>query len=228
MNPTTDTATAARGSRTKTLLTAAAVLAAVLLATVVAVSAGAGSKQGAAADVAALEHASIPEVPPSGKVAAVERGRYLVTAMGCNDCHTPWKMGPAGPEPDMTRALSGHPEEMVMPPAPDLGGGPWLWAGAATNTAFAGPWGMSFSANLTPDPSGLGAWDEEIFIRAIRTGKHWGQSRPILPPMPWPMIRNLDDGDLGAVFAYLQSLPPVENHVPEPRPPAAADAVAAG
>ena len=52
----------------------------------------------------------------AGKAAQVARGKYLVDIMGCHDCHTPMKMGPKGPEWDMTRALSGHPEELVMPP----------------------------------------------------------------------------------------------------------------
>src|SRR6188768_1098535 len=59
-------------------------------------------------------------------VERVQRGAYLVGAMGCNDCHTPWKLGPKGPEPDMSRALSGHPEDMKMPPAPALPPGPWI------------------------------------------------------------------------------------------------------
>ncbi len=82
--------------------------------------------------------------------ARVERGRYLVSIMGCHDCHTPWKMGANGPEPDMTRALSGHPEGFAMTTPPALTG-TWLSAGAATNTAYAGPWGISYTANLTPD-----------------------------------------------------------------------------
>src|SRR5215510_2555269 len=85
---------------------------------------------------------AVPESAPAAadKDARIVRGAYLVRHMGCNDCHTPWKMGPRGPEPDMTRSLTGHPEGMVMPPAPTLPPGPWLWVGAATNTAFAGPW----------------------------------------------------------------------------------------
>ena len=95
----------------------------------------------------------------------VELGAYLVNTMGCHDCHTPLKIGPKGPEPDMTRALTGHPEELKMPPAPALPPGPWLATVAATNTAFAGPWGVSFTANLTPDKeTGLGDWTEEQFI----------------------------------------------------------------
>ena len=57
--------------------------------------------------------------------------------------------------------------------------------GAATNTAFAGPWGVSFTANLTPDKeTGLGKWTEEMFIATMRTGRHQGKGRPMLPPMP--------------------------------------------
>ncbi|HET9212475.1 MAG TPA: c-type cytochrome [Thermoanaerobaculia bacterium] len=145
---------------------------------------------------------------------AVERGKYLVTISGCNDCHTPMKMGANGPEPDTAHLLAGHPSEMAMPPAP-AAQGPWLWSGAATNTAFAGPWGVSYSANLTPDKeTGIGIWKEEQFIKAMRTGKHWGEGRPILPPMPWQGIAAMSDGDLKAVFAYLQSVPPVRNSVP--------------
>ena len=81
--------------------------------------------------------------------------------------------------------------------------GPWLWAGAATNTAFAGPWGISYAANLTPDQNtGLGIWTEEMFVKAMRTGRHMGSSREILPPMPWPALRNATDEDLKAIYAY--------------------------
>lgn len=151
----------------------------------------------------------------------IARGEYLSKIMVCNDCHTPWKMGPQGPEPDMTRMLSGHPQDMIVPPAP-AAEGPWIWSGAATNTAFAGPWGVSFAANLTPDPeTGLGKWTEDTFIQTIRTGRHEGVGRPILPPMPYPMFRQATDEDLGALFAYLQSIPAITNRVPQPVEPAA-------
>jgi hypothetical protein len=149
----------------------------------------------------------------------IDRGAYLVSMMGCNDCHTPWKMGPKGPEPDMTRALTGHPQDIVLPPAP-AASGPWIWHGAATNTAFAGPWGVSFTANLTPDKeTGLGSWTEEMFIATMRTARHQGKGRPILPPMPVKMIGKANDEDLKSIFAYLQSLAPVKNRVPAPIDP---------
>lgn len=154
----------------------------------------------------------------------VERGRYLVTVAGCNDCHTPFKMGEKGPEPDMTRMLSGHPQDLRMPPAP-AASGPWIWSGAATNTAFAGPWGVSYATNLTPDENtGIGIWTEDVFVKTLKTGRHWGVARPILPPMPWQNYARMPDEDLKAVYAYLRTVPAVKNRVPEavvaPPPPA--------
>jgi mono/diheme cytochrome c family protein len=160
------------------------------------------------------------EATPSGPADKVARGRYLVTVAGCNDCHTPWKMGPAGPEPDMSRMLSGHPEAMALPPAPQLPPGPWVVTVAATNTAWSGPWGVSFTANLTPDrETGLGKWTLRNFTDTIRTGRHMGRGRPILPPMPIPMYKHFTDADLEAIYTYLRTIPPVANRVPEPLPP---------
>lgn len=147
----------------------------------------------------------------------VARGEYLVMVGGCNDCHTPWILTENGPAPDMTRMLSGHPADLPMPPPPETGGSPWMWGGAASNTAFYGPWGVSYARNLTPHPiSGMGAvWTEEMFVKALRTGKHYGESRPILPPMPWENYGKMTDHDLKAVWTYLQSIPPVHNEVPD-------------
>ncbi|HEX5044587.1 MAG TPA: hypothetical protein VFV75_16910 [Candidatus Polarisedimenticolaceae bacterium] len=154
----------------------------------------------------------------------IARGSYLVKIMVCNDCHTPWKMGEKGPEPDMSRMLSGHPQDLVMPPPPALGNGPWVASFAATNTAWAGPWGVSYTANLTPDPeTGLGKWTADTFMQALRTGKHEGVGRPILPPMPYPWFAQATDEDLRAIFAYLQSIPPIKNKVPQPIDPPEAE-----
>lgn len=167
---------------------------------------------------ATAARASAPPAPASADL--VGGGRYLVTVMGCNDCHTPFKMGKNGPEPDMTRMLSGHPEGMKMPPPPKVDM-PWAMVGSATNTAWAGPWGVSYTANLTPDQNtGIGIWTEDMFIRAMRSGKHMGTSRTILPPMPWPWYGKMRDEELKAMFAYLKSIPPIHNRVPDPEPPA--------
>lgn len=153
--------------------------------------------------------------------ATIARGQYLVTIGGCNDCHTPLKMGPKGPEPDMSRMLSGHPEQFVITAPARMPSPEWMAATAPTGTAISGPWGVSFTANLTPDQNtGLGIWTEEMFIKALRTGKHMGASRDILPPMPWFNYGKMTDADLKAVYAYLRSIPPVHNRVPDPLPPA--------
>jgi mono/diheme cytochrome c family protein len=151
----------------------------------------------------------------------VKRGEYLVTIGGCNDCHTPFTMGANGPEPDMTRMLSGHPQDIAIT-APAVVSEPWIGATNATNTAHSGPWGVSFTANLTPDPDTgvLRDYTVEQFIQMMRTGRKQGQGRPILPPMPWPAYGNMTDDDLKAVFAYLRQIPPLANKVPDPVPPA--------
>ena len=158
--------------------------------------------------------------PPDGN--AVERGKYLVTIVGCNDCHTPKKMGPNGPELDTARLLSGHPEQAKLPEPPSASQA-WPIAVAPDLTAWNGPWGQSFAANLTPDQNtGLGIWTEDVFVKALRSGKHMGTSRPILPPMPWQEFAQMSDADLKAIYAYLRTIPAVANHVPDPVPPAGA------
>ncbi|MCI0690797.1 c-type cytochrome [candidate division KSB1 bacterium] len=168
-----------------------------------------------------------PSAASESKIDLVARGKYLVNTSACHDCHSPKLIGPNGiPMVDSTRLLSGHPAELPHPiwtPA-DLQERNALTMANPMLTSWAGPWGVSFTANLTPDTStGLGEWMEETFMRAIRTGKHQGQpnGRDILPPMPWDVYRNFTDQDLKAIWAYLRSLPPVKNQVPFPIPPSA-------
>jgi hypothetical protein len=151
----------------------------------------------------------------------VKRGEYLVTIGLCHDCHTPLAMTPGGPEPDMKRALSGHPQDLIVK-APATLAEPWTAAASSTLTAWSGPWGVSFSANLTPDAETgvLRDFTEQQFIQTLRTGRHQGQGREILPPMPWPLIGKMTDDDLKAVFAYLRQVPAVKNKVPDPISPA--------
>jgi hypothetical protein len=155
----------------------------------------------------------------------VERGKYLVTIGGCHDCHTPKNMNAAGmPEPDMTSMLSGHPAEAPYPTwkPEDLQMNKALGLTNTMLSAWAGPWGVSFAINLTPDKeTGIGEWTEEAFIQSMRTGKHQGQpnGRDILPPMPWQSIKEMTDDDLKAVWAFLRSIPPVKNQAPLPVPP---------
>lgn len=165
------------------------------------------------------------QMKDSDKIARIARGKYLVTLGGCNDCHSPKIMTPKGPVIDETRPLSGSPSGVPVPALPDGVLGPDKWGVITSNdlTVWAGPWGVSFTRNLTPDKeTGLGSWTEAIFIKALRTGKDMGEGRPILPPMPWEMIGKATDSDLKAIFAYLQSLKPIKNAIHDPIPPAAA------
>ncbi|HVT41157.1 MAG TPA: c-type cytochrome, partial [Gemmatimonadaceae bacterium] len=157
----------------------------------------------------------------SAKEDPAKRGAYLVSMAGCHDCHSPKLFTAAGPVPDTTRLLSGHPASDKLPDIPRNVVGPGKW-GALTSgdfTAWVGPWGVSFTANLTPDVTGLGAWNDSIFIQTIRNGKHMGTGRDILPPMPWPVYAHMTDDDLRAVFAYLRTLKPIQNVVLAPVPP---------
>jgi mono/diheme cytochrome c family protein len=179
----------------------------------------------AAASLAAGQ-ATAAEKKATASKEEIKRGEYLVNYGGCSDCHTPKIMTSKGPAPDPSRLLSGHPANAQLPPVPPgvVGPNPGQW-GAITNndlTAWVGPWGTSYAANLTPDvATGLGGWTAEQFVKTMRTGKHLGAGRPLLPPMPWYDIAALNDRDLKGMFAYLKSIKPIQNQVPQPAPPVA-------
>lgn len=181
-------------------------------------------------------------VEDNSPAAMIEVGRSIIATSACPDCHTPKLFGGTQENIDARECLfvnpiagcvlrfdedrwmAGHPEEAGVPdslayaPSADPGG----WGAMATNhlTAWGGPWGISFGANLTPDQeTGIGSWTEEVFIAALRTGKHQGEGRDLMPPMPWLPIGDKSERELKGMYAYLMSLPPVSNAVPEPIPP---------
>lgn len=152
-------------------------------------------------------------------------GEHLVTIGGCDDCHSPKIMGPQGPEINKDLRLSGHPAEESAP-AVDRKEveSKFIAVFNPGLTACIGPWGISYSSNITSDETGIGNWTEENFIRCLREGKFKGlaDARNLLPPMPYPSIGQMTDEELSAVFAFLKSTKPVRNIVPEPTPPLAA------
>lgn len=157
-----------------------------------------------------------------GYESPVKWGEHLVTTGGCGDCHTPKKMTNMGPADDSSLLLSGHPAQQ---PPPDVNRPEVQNKGLVitqTLTAWVGPWGISYAANLTPDETGIGSWTEQQFMYAIREGKFKGlpNSRPLLPPMPWPSFRHMTDDELKAIFSYLKSIKPINNVVPQAQPPA--------
>jgi len=149
----------------------------------------------------------------------VKRGEQLVNEGRCNDCHTPVIQTPEGLQPDSKRKLSGHPSDSEIPEVPnaDINSDEWMnFLSSLDSTIWAGEWGMSFSANLTPDPkTGIGKWNEEIFIEIMRTGRHVDLKRDIKPPMPWQDYAKLSNDDLIAIFSYLSTLKPIYNAVPK-------------
>jgi len=154
----------------------------------------------------------------------VKWGEHLVTIAGCNDCHTPKKMTPMGPVDDSTLMLSGHPEKL---PAPEVDRKAMESKGLVVTsdfTAWIGPWGITYSANLTPDDSGTGKWTEDQFVYALRNSISKGLSggRPLMPPMNMMPVKHMTDDELKAIFAYLKTVKPVKNNSVQPTPPALA------
>ena len=150
----------------------------------------------------------------------VQRGSYLVNAIGCDDCHSPKKMTETGFEIIPELRLSGfNPAMASLKPTTAAVKEGWMLFGTDLTTAV-GQWGQSYAANLTSDATGIGNWKEEQFIKALREGKYKGldNTRPLLPPMPWFVYKNLTDDDLKSIFAFLKSTKPVKNLVPEPKP----------
>lgn len=152
----------------------------------------------------------------------VLQGKYLVEVAGCSDCHSPKIFNENGMQVDESRLLSGHPNGSTLPPIDEKALEPGNWALFSGDlTVGVGPWGMTYARNLTPHETGIKGWTEEVFIKAMRTGKHMGveQGRPILPPMPWFNLAKATDEDLKAIYRYLQSIPPIDNRVPAPKSP---------
>ena len=134
----------------------------------------------------------VGEVPDPPRQDLVKYGEYLAGPVAhCMECHTPFL--PEG-RPD-TRRLG-------------AGGFP-----------FHGPWGVTYSANVTPDPeSGLGGWKDGEIIASIYGARRGGGR--VLPPMPTQhYAQGIAEGDLRAILAYLRSLPPMPTKVPAPEPP---------
>ncbi len=151
----------------------------------------------------------------------IAKGEYLVTIGGCNDCHSPKQMTERGPEIIKELMLSGYPADRPLLVA-DKNAITKGWALMNYDlTQAAGPWGVSFAANLTPDPTGIGNWTEEQFKKALTQGKFKGMDggRMLLPPMPWFNFTNMKDEDISAIYAYLKSIKPVNNLVPAPISP---------
>ncbi len=129
-------------------------------------------------------------VPPPDQSTPVKRGEYLVRLASCRHCHTPQQRG----KYNMALAFAGGFE-------------------------FKGPLPTVTSANITPDPSGISYYDENLFLQAMHTGKVG--ARELSGVMPWIAYGKMTDEDLKATFAYLRTLRPVRHRVDNTLPPTA-------
>ncbi len=128
-------------------------------------------------------------VPPPDLSTAQKRGEYLVQIAVCIDCHTPQQKG----QYNMALAFAGG-FEFAGTPLPDV-----------------------TSANITPDPSGISYYDENLFLEVMHTGKV--KARELSAMMPWIDYGQMTEEDLKAVFAYLRTLKPVHHRVDNSLPP---------
>lgn len=158
----------------------------------------------------------------------VKWGERLVFIGGCNDCHTPKKMGPNGPEDDMSLMLSGHPAQMPPTAFDAKEAAKKGLIMTQTFTSWTGPWGITYAINITSDQTGIGNWTEDRFVKAIRELKWMGldDTRPLMPPMSMMPVTKMSVDELKAIFAYLKTTPPIKNTAPQavllPPPPAPA------
>lgn len=119
------------------------------------------------------------------------RGKYITSAAACVDCHSKMDKG-------------------SKVPGTEYGGG----------MEFTMPAGVVRSPNITGDKAtGIGNWSEQEFIKRF---KMYADSsyipHPVGPkdmntPMPWTMYARMEEQDLKAIFAYLQSLAPISHKV---------------
>jgi mono/diheme cytochrome c family protein len=121
-----------------------------------------------------------------------ERGEYLATIAECHTCHTPT-------------------DDQGLPlPGLDFGGGGYFDDPGQ-------PGKRVFSANITPDPSGIAHYDESLFMTTLRTGQ--AGSRWLNHIMPFRYFRNMTDGDISDIYAYIRTLTPVKHRVSNTDPP---------
>lgn len=148
----------------------------------------------------------------------VANGEHLVTIAGCHDCHSPKRLGPNGPEIIPESMLSGYAANRPLPAFDTALAKKGIIQINEDMTAAAGPWGISFASNLTPDATGVGSWPFENFKTALRHGKAKGiqSGRSLLPPMPWFNYKAMTDEELKAIHAYLKTVKPVKNIAPDP------------
>ena len=133
-----------------------------------------------------------PVTAPDPKTDRLGYGRYLAIVGGCHECHTP------------------HDGKGQLLPGRDYAGG---WE-------MKGPWGRNVTANLTPHPDAyLGKATKAEFIGRFKSFESLtGDNAPPAPKgrntvMPWLPLSGVTEDDLGMLYDFLKTLPPIENKV---------------
>ena len=148
----------------------------------------------------------------------VDRGAYLVRLARCGQCHTARPAGASKRHRRLDMEFGGGRRFSTAPPWDELNPDPAMAAGPEKGLRPSSGVGVVASANITSDPSGIAYYDEKIFVTTIRTGRVAG-IRPLSRAMPWNRFRLLTNEDLGAIFSYLRSVPPVRHRVDNSDPP---------
>jgi len=130
--------------------------------------------------------------PSHPSATAAERGAYLTPLAGCAGCHTPTD--------DQGKPLPGM----------DFAGG-----GLFKDPGQGGK--EVFTMNITPDPSGIAHYDEALLMQTLRTGQVSG--RMLNHIMPFESFKNMTDGDISDIFAYLKTVKPVKHRISNTDPP---------
>jgi mono/diheme cytochrome c family protein len=128
-------------------------------------------------------------VPMPNVSTPAKRGAYLAQLGACQWCHTV--------RDENRQPLTGL----------EFGGGDFITPS---------PLPQVTSANLTPDPSGISYYDENLFLKVMHTGTVG--ARKLNPIMPWWYFGHMTDDDLKAIFAYLRTLKPVHHRVDNTEP----------
>ena len=125
-------------------------------------------------------------------------GAYMANAASCIECHTLTEKG----------------EKIGEPFA---GGFPFQYPNGA----------VVRSANITPHETGIGGWSKEKFIRQFKQYADSGYVPPAVDwsanefqtVMPWMMYAGMSEQDLGAIYDYLRTVPPVASEIVRWTPP---------
>lgn len=146
-----------------------------------------------------LSHVAFKPLPmPEGPIGMpdetnqVELGEYVANNLECFSCHSATFETNDYLTPSKSEGYYGGGNAMV-----DMDG----------NTIY--------TANITPHETGIGTWSKEEFIKAVKTGVVPEGNALRAPMPPYPLM---SDEEIGAIYAYLQTITPIDNEISRTAP----------